>query len=81
MNFGVWHNGNTNLPLKETDEGIVIPDASLAEMHEDRRRVAVERIEHTSSPTNAGTTGSRSPSTTSSSRVPSTARTRSSPSR
>jgi alkanesulfonate monooxygenase SsuD/methylene tetrahydromethanopterin reductase-like flavin-dependent oxidoreductase (luciferase family) len=46
MNFGVWHNGNTNLPLKETEDGLVIPDASLAEMHEDRRRVAIERIEH-----------------------------------
>lgn len=46
MNFGVWHNGNTNLPLKETDDGIVIPDASLSEMHEDRRQVARERIEH-----------------------------------
>lgn len=46
MNFGVWHNGNTNLPLKETTDGIVIPDASFAEMHQDRQRVARERIDH-----------------------------------
>lgn len=46
MTFGVWHNGTTDLPLKETDEGIVIPDASLAEMNRDRQRIAVDRIEH-----------------------------------
>ena len=46
MNFGVWHNGTTNLPMTETDDGLVIPDASLSEMHADRQRVAMERIDH-----------------------------------
>jgi alkanesulfonate monooxygenase SsuD/methylene tetrahydromethanopterin reductase-like flavin-dependent oxidoreductase (luciferase family) len=46
MNFGIWHNGTTNLPLKETDDGLVIPDASLAEMNADRQQVSLERIEH-----------------------------------
>lgn len=46
MNFGVWHNGSTNIPVVENEDGIMIPDASLAEMHADRQLVARDRIEH-----------------------------------
>lgn len=46
MNFGIWHNGSTNLPVVENEEGLMIPDCSLREMHADRQRVAQERIHH-----------------------------------
>jgi alkanesulfonate monooxygenase SsuD/methylene tetrahydromethanopterin reductase-like flavin-dependent oxidoreductase (luciferase family) len=46
MKFGIWHNGTTDVPLKETDEGLVIPDASVRGLHRDRQRVTRERIEH-----------------------------------
>ena len=46
MHFGVWHRRNTLPLLRETDESLVVADASLAEMHGGRQRVALERIEH-----------------------------------
>lgn len=44
--FTVIHNGSTNLPLKQIDEGPVVPDASLAEIHEDCQRILKDQIEH-----------------------------------
>jgi alkanesulfonate monooxygenase SsuD/methylene tetrahydromethanopterin reductase-like flavin-dependent oxidoreductase (luciferase family) len=46
MRFGIWHNGTTNVPMKETDEGLVVPDATVRELHEDRQRIVNERIRH-----------------------------------
>lgn len=46
MRFGVWHNGTTNLPTKETDEGLVIPDGSVRDLHRDRQGIVNERIDH-----------------------------------
>lgn len=46
MRFGIWHNGTTNVPMKETDEGLVVPDATVRELHEDRQRIINERIRH-----------------------------------
>lgn len=44
--FTVIHNGSTNLPLKKTDEGPIVPDASFAEIHEDCQRILKDQIEH-----------------------------------
>ncbi len=45
MNVGVWHNGNTNLPVKKLDDGYRIPDASLKELHEDRKQTIQDQVE------------------------------------
>lgn len=45
--FTVVHNGSTNLPLKRTGEdGLVVPDATIAEIHEDCRTVLEDQIRH-----------------------------------
>jgi hypothetical protein len=46
MDIGVWHNGGTSLDVKTTDDGLGIPDASIAEMHENRKRIVDHQVEH-----------------------------------
>jgi alkanesulfonate monooxygenase SsuD/methylene tetrahydromethanopterin reductase-like flavin-dependent oxidoreductase (luciferase family) len=41
-----FHNGSTNLPLKEADNGMVIPDASIPELHQDMKQVIQDQIEY-----------------------------------
>lgn len=44
--FTVIHNGSTNLPLKKVEDGTVIPDATIAEIHEDCKEIINDQIEH-----------------------------------
>lgn len=44
--FTVIHNGSTNLPLKRTEDGTVIPDASIEEIHADSRQILKDQVEH-----------------------------------
>jgi len=47
MDIGIFHNGGTNLPLKVAENGSVIPDATVREMHEDLIQVTRDQVEHT----------------------------------
>lgn len=44
--FTAIHNGSTNLPLKRTEEGPVIPDATLEEVVEDCQQILKDQILH-----------------------------------
>lgn len=46
MTIGTIYNGSITLPQKRTREGKVIPDASLAEVHEDKKHIINTHIEH-----------------------------------
>jgi alkanesulfonate monooxygenase SsuD/methylene tetrahydromethanopterin reductase-like flavin-dependent oxidoreductase (luciferase family) len=46
MEIGTFINGGTNLPLKRHENGLVIPDASLAEMHRDMQQITKDNLEH-----------------------------------
>lgn len=46
MDFGIFHNGSTTLPLKRADNEIVVPDGTLAEMHETNKEVVKDQIRH-----------------------------------
>lgn len=46
VEIGVVHNGSTNVPLKRADNDIVIPDASLREIHQDCQQVVKDQIRH-----------------------------------
>jgi alkanesulfonate monooxygenase SsuD/methylene tetrahydromethanopterin reductase-like flavin-dependent oxidoreductase (luciferase family) len=46
MDLGFFHNGSTTLPLKRAENGIVIPDATVREMHEDMQTVLKDQIRH-----------------------------------
>lgn len=46
MEFGIFHNGVTNLPFKEAENGLLIPDASFEEMNKDRQQVTKDQIRH-----------------------------------
>lgn len=43
-NIGIFHNGTTNQGMKRTEEGKVIPDASLAEIHEEKKQTVHDQI-------------------------------------
>ncbi|MFC4540365.1 LLM class flavin-dependent oxidoreductase [Halosolutus amylolyticus] len=40
------HNGSTNLPTKRTEDGSLITDASLREVHQDCQQLVKDQIEH-----------------------------------
>lgn len=44
--IGVFHNGGTSLRPKRTATGEVIPDASIEEMHADRKQTVLDRVEY-----------------------------------
>lgn len=46
MEFGTFVNGGTNLPLKEGPNGQIIPDASIADVHEDNKQIVRDQVDH-----------------------------------
>jgi len=44
IEIGIFHNGGTDLPAKRLPSGTMVPDGSLAEIHESFRRVAVSKV-------------------------------------
>lgn len=46
MDTGIFHNGSTNVPLKKAENEIVIPDASVEEMHRSMQEVVNDQIRH-----------------------------------
>jgi len=46
MELGTFINGGTNLPLERLDNGLVIPRASLSEMHKDMKQVTADNLRH-----------------------------------
>jgi alkanesulfonate monooxygenase SsuD/methylene tetrahydromethanopterin reductase-like flavin-dependent oxidoreductase (luciferase family) len=44
--IGIFHNGGTNLPLKEAENGSIIVDASVRKLHEDLKQVTRDKVEH-----------------------------------
>ncbi|WP_255152156.1 LLM class flavin-dependent oxidoreductase [Halorarius halobius] len=41
-----FHNGSTNLPVKEADNGMLIVDGSVSELHEDMKQVVKDQIDY-----------------------------------
>jgi alkanesulfonate monooxygenase SsuD/methylene tetrahydromethanopterin reductase-like flavin-dependent oxidoreductase (luciferase family) len=46
MDFGIFHNGSTNVPMKRASSGIVVPDATVEEIHADNQQVLKDQIRH-----------------------------------
>ena len=44
LELGIFHNGSTDLPLVRASQGMVIADASLAEMHSSFQRTLVDEV-------------------------------------
>lgn len=44
--IGVFHNGGTNLPLKTAENGAIIVDGSVRELHEDLKQVTRDQVDH-----------------------------------
>ncbi|UPV98864.1 LLM class flavin-dependent oxidoreductase [Halorussus gelatinilyticus] len=46
VHLGTFHNATTGLPLERTDDGHLVPDASVEEIHEDAKRAMRDQIRH-----------------------------------
>lgn len=46
MDLGIFHNGSTNAPMKRAENGIVIPDCTVRELHEHNKQVVKDQIRH-----------------------------------
>jgi alkanesulfonate monooxygenase SsuD/methylene tetrahydromethanopterin reductase-like flavin-dependent oxidoreductase (luciferase family) len=46
VEVNVFHNGSTNLPLKVTESGDVIPDATVAEVQQNNKEIVTDQIRH-----------------------------------
>lgn len=43
--FGIFHNGSTSASMRRTEDGRVIPDASLSDIHEEKKNAVTDQIE------------------------------------
>ena len=44
IEIGVFHNGASDLPIRETSSGIKLVDGSLSDVHESARRTILNQV-------------------------------------